>query len=147
FGDSLIPHTIMGSDLMNSQPAQLVPPPLESDLAVIVASDAHCIHAEAICNQIHESAFARGTGIARRSISYIQNKMRTGHAIIALTHENEVAGFCYIETWGHDQFVANSGLIVFPQFRNHGLASAIKSAAFELSRAKYPNAKLFGMTT
>src|SRR5690606_471377 len=57
------------------------------------------------------------------------------------------AGFCYIETWSHGDFVANSGLVVNPEFRKVGLAKAIKKRIFELSREKYPKAKIFGLTT
>ena len=57
------------------------------------------------------------------------------------------AGFCYIESWDHEKFVANSGLIVKPEFRGKGLAKAIKKKAFELSRSRFPNAKIFGLTT
>src|SRR5690606_11976024 len=39
------------------------------------------------------------------------------------------------------------GLIVNPQFRKVGLAKAIKKRIFELSREKYPKAKIFGLTT
>ena len=55
--------------------------------------------------------------------------------------------FCYIETWGNKGFVANSGLIVVPEYRGYGLAKSIKKKAFELSRKKYPNSKIFGLTT
>jgi len=43
--------------------------------------------------------------------------------------------------------VANSGLIVAPAFRKEGLARLIKEKIFELSRSKYPMAKIFGLTT
>ena len=43
--------------------------------------------------------------------------------------------------------MANSGLIVSPKFRKGGLAKAIKKKIFELSRQKYPDAKIFGLTT
>jgi hypothetical protein len=56
-------------------------------------------------------------------------------------------GFCYIETWSHGEYVANSGLIVAPDFRKSGVAKAIKQKIFNLSREKYPEAKLFGLTT
>ena len=67
-------------------------------------------------------------------------------AIIAL-QDKTFAGFCYIESWGHNKFVANSGLIVADDFRGKGLAKAIKAKAFELSRKRFPDAKLFGLTT
>ncbi len=105
-------------------------------------------HAQTICDEMAESAKARGTGIAKRSPEYIQLKMSEGKAIIAIYKEdNSVAGFCYIESWGHNKFVANSGLIVFPEYRKHGLARKIKVKAFEHSREKFPKAKLFGLTT
>jgi len=43
--------------------------------------------------------------------------------------------------------VANSGLIVVEKFRGHGLAKRIKQKAFELSRQRYPETKIFGLTT
>lgn len=93
------------------------------------------------------SAQARGTGIAKRSPEYIERKITEGKAVIALTPEGEWVGFCYIEAWGHDQFVANSGLIVAPAYRKSGVAKQIKKRIFELSREKYPTAKIFGLTT
>lgn len=96
---------------------------------------------------MEESAKKRGTGIAKRSPVYIMEKMIEGKAIIATTTSNEWVGFCYIETWEHGKFVANSGLIVHPDFRNSGMAKAIKQKAFELSRTKYPEAKIIGITT
>ena len=93
------------------------------------------------------SAAARGTGIAKRSPEYIEKKMQEGKAVIALTTDDKWVGFCYIEAWGHDEFVANSGLIVAPAFRKSGVAKHIKQRVFSLSREKYPNAKIFGLTT
>jgi hypothetical protein len=117
------------------------------DFVITVASEEHLSFAETIVKEMEESAKARGTGIAKRSPSYITKKMREGKAIIALHQDGTWAGFCYIETWGHGKFAANSGLIVNPIFRKVGLAKAIKYKAFELSRFKYPEAKLFGLTT
>ncbi|WP_207535754.1 GNAT family N-acetyltransferase [Desertivirga arenae] len=118
-----------------------------NDFSIVVASDAHTGYAEQICDEMAESAKARGTGIARRSPQYVADKMREGKAVIALHNDGTWAGFCYIETWSHEQFVANSGLIVNPAFRKAGLAKAIKKRIFELSREKYPDAKIFGLTT
>lgn len=104
-------------------------------------------YAEIITQEMEESAKARGTGIAKRSPEYIITKMREGKAVIAVKDDGHWAGFCYIENWGHGKFVANSGLIVHPDFRKSGLAKAIKYKIFELSRAKFPDAKIFGLTT
>lgn len=94
-----------------------------------------------------ESAKARGTGIAKRSPDYVKLKMQEGKAVIAMTSSGEWVGFCYIESWQHEKFVANSGLIVSPPFRKSGVAKQIKQKVFELSRKKYPHAKIFGLTT
>ncbi|WP_146947165.1 GNAT family N-acetyltransferase [Cyclobacterium qasimii] len=111
------------------------------------AGEEHCQYAETITNEMEQSAQARGTGIAKRSPEYIKTKMREGKAVIALTNTGEWAGFCYIEAWGHGKFVANSGLIVSPNFRKFGLAREIKKEVFKLSRKKYPDSKIFGLTT
>jgi GNAT superfamily N-acetyltransferase len=116
-------------------------------LLVRVATLADGCFSEIITEEMASSAKARGTGIARRSPEYIRLKMEEGKAVIALTREGEWVGFCYIEAWGHDKFVANSGLIVSPKFRGSGVAKAIKKKIFELSRQKYPDAKIFGLTT
>ena len=94
-----------------------------------------------------ESAKARGTGIAKRSPDYIQVKMDEGKAVIAITAEGDWVGFCYIEAWEDEKYVANSGLIVAPSFRKSGVATQIKRTVFALSRKKYPDAKIFGLTT
>jgi len=111
------------------------------------ATEKDCDYAETITLEMEESAKARGTGIAKRSPEYIKTKMQEGKAVIATTKKGEWAGFCYIEAWGHGKFVANSGLIVAPQFRKFGLASEIKSEIFKLSRTKFPESKIFGLTT
>lgn len=114
---------------------------------VIIANSQHLHYAERICAEMESSAKVRGTGIAKRTPEYIRLKMEEGKAVIALTEDNEWAGFCYIETWQSNQYVANSGLIVSPDFRQAGLARLIKEKIFELSRSKYPQAKIFGLTT
>jgi hypothetical protein len=112
-----------------------------------VANEKHFHFAEIICSEMEASAKARGTGIAKRSPDYIQLKMQEGKAVIATTKEGKWAGFCYIESWSHGKYVANSGLIVSPEFRKSGLARQIKKKIFDLSRMKYPDAKIFGLTT
>lgn len=113
---------------------------------IFVAGKEHSAYVDIILETIAEAAKVRGTGIARRNPEYVLKKIEEGKAILAL-HGQEFAGFCYIESWGHEKFVANSGLIVVDKFRGHGLAKAIKAKAFELSRKRFPEAKLFGLTT
>jgi len=116
------------------------------DLYIGVAGSEHLCYAEAICELIESAARVRGTGIAKRKPAYIREKILEEKAIIAL-HGDVLAGFCYIETWEHGKYAANSGLIVAAEFRQRGLARRIKRRAFELSREQYPQAKLFGITT
>lgn len=110
------------------------------------ATSEHTSYAQAICDLIETAAKQRGTGIAKREPEYIKTKMNNGNAVIALDGE-ALAGFCYIEIWEEKKYVANSGLIVHWDYRGQGLAKKIKAKAFELSKKKYPEAKLFGITT
>ncbi|MBA2499666.1 MAG: GNAT family N-acetyltransferase [Chitinophagaceae bacterium] len=116
-------------------------------IIVRVATPEDKKYAVVITDEMEASANARGTGIARRTPEYVSQKMDEGKAVIALTPQNDWVGFCYIETWSHGEYVANSGLIVAPAFRKSGVAKSIKKRIFELSRQKYPEAKLFGLTT
>jgi len=120
---------------------------MNTGFKVMVANGSHAGFAHFIADEMAASAKARGTGIARRTPEYLAAKMLEGKAVIAFSEEGIWAGFCYIESWSKDGYVANSGLIVNPQFRKSGLAKRIKGAIFKLSREKYPNAKIFGLTT
>ncbi|HEY4935018.1 MAG TPA: GNAT family N-acetyltransferase [Puia sp.] len=119
----------------------------EQKFTIQIANPSHQDFAQIICDEMESSAKARGTGIAKRSPDYIKEKMRDGKAVIAFTEDGIWAGFCYIETWSHGEYVANSGLIVAPAFRKSGLAKNIKKKIFDLSQKLYPGAKLFGLTT
>ncbi len=114
---------------------------------VIIAGEEHISFVPEILREIELSAKERGTGIAKRSPKYVEDKIREKKAIIAFSDEGEWAGFCYIETWSNKEYVANSGLIVAHKFRKDGLAKKIKEKAFQYSREQYPEAKLFGLTT
>tara|TARA_B100001093_G_scaffold291111_1_gene277941 strand:+ start:1394 stop:1981 length:588 start_codon:yes stop_codon:yes gene_type:complete len=113
---------------------------------ILRAKAEHIIYAKQISLCIDESAKVRGTGIARRTPEYLATKIENGNAVIALD-ENQFAGFCYIEVWGHGKYVAHSGLIVAPEFRGRGLAKKIKKEVFNISLEQYPKAKIFGITT
>ena len=113
---------------------------------IVIANKSHFKFSQIICDTIADSAKVRGTGIAKRTPDYIQKKLENGNAVIALDGDT-FAGFCYIEVWGHGKYVANSGLIVHPDYRSQGLAKKIKATIFELSQKKFPEAKIFGITT
>ena len=120
---------------------------MHNQFDICIATSDHQNFAVIIAAEMESSAKARGTGIAKRTAPYIAEKMLEGKAVIAFNKEGIWAGFCYIETWSHGQYVANSGLIVAPEFRKSGLAKAIKKKIFALSRTTYPESKLFGLTT
>jgi len=116
------------------------------DIHILVASEIHLSYAEEICEMMAKAAKERGTGIAKRTPEYLQKKISEGKAVIAFEGKN-LAGFCYIESWDHDKYVANSGLIVHSDYRKTGLAKRIKQEIFDLSKKKYPTSKIFGITT
>lgn len=118
----------------------------KTEISVEFAQEEHAKYAERICTLIYESALQRGTGIARRSNEYIASKITGGKAVVALEGE-KLVGFSYIESWGHGDYVATSGLIVDPDYRNLGLARRIKEKTFELARMRFPFAKIFSITT
>ena len=116
-------------------------------IIITVAGKDHLKFVPDIEKAIQEAAQVKGTGLAKRSAEYLTEKISEGKAIIAITENGDFAGFCYIESWGHEKFVANSGLIVLEKYRGYGLAMKIKAKAFRLSRKVFPGAKMFGLTT
>ncbi|MDQ6482545.1 GNAT family N-acetyltransferase [Dyadobacter sp. LHD-138] len=118
-----------------------------TDIIIRPAGRQDWIFAKAITQEMYTSALARGCGISRRSPLSLIRKMIEGKAIIALTRTNQWVGFCYLETYENNAFVSNSGLIVSPDFRQCGVAKALKQSIFDLSRAQYPLAKIFSITT
>lgn len=114
---------------------------------VFVSNISHLRYVNEILNAIESSAKARGTGIAKRSVEYIEKKIKEEKAVVAITENEEFAGFSYIEIFQEGKFLVNSGLIVHPDFRNQGLAKKIKSKIFEYSKQLFPEAKIFGITT
>ena len=78
------------------------------DFVIKLSAASDVAYAEEICQQIEESAKARGTGIAKRSVAYIQSKIEKAEAFIAVDRQtSRIAGFCYVEFWGHGKYIAN----------------------------------------
>jgi hypothetical protein len=117
-----------------------------NNIEVLIAGEEHIPFVPIILQTIENAAKVRGTGIASRSPEYVEQKMREGKSIIAIS-DGEFAGFTYIESWEKKQFVATSGLIVPEKFRGLGLAKRIKHQAFNLARTLFPAAKLFSLTS
>ncbi|MFD2940146.1 GNAT family N-acetyltransferase [Flavobacterium notoginsengisoli] len=118
-----------------------------SDFIIEKTRAVHTFWIKEICQVTLSSAIARGTGISGRSPKLLESKIIKGEAIIAFAADGRWAGFSFISSWENDSYVSNSGLIVAPEFRHTGLAKRIKRKIFELSREKYPNAKIFSLTT
>ena len=116
------------------------------NVKIIVSDKQYIKYSKQVCDLIVDAAKLRGTGIAKRTPEYISSKISDGKAVIALDGD-KIVGFCYIETWQHGKYVANSGLIVDPNYRGQKLAIRIKRKILELSNHKFPEAKVFGITT
>jgi len=116
------------------------------DIKIRIAHDEDENYAILLSKMYEKSAKVRKTGIATRSPEYISKKIQRGDAVIALK-DKQLVGFCYIETFTSGKYVSNSGLIVDESFRGQGLAKKIKKVVFQLARDKYPDAKVFGITT
>lgn len=104
-------------------------------------------YADLIVKEMKRSALERGCGISERKPGYIIEKMNEGKAIIAVTENGEWVGFSYYEIWSNGTFISNSGMIVSPLYRKHGVAHMIKEKVFAMCRAKYPEAKIFSITS
>lgn len=118
----------------------------EKQIDILVADASHEVYVDTILDTIREAAKKRGTGIAERTHDYLATKMKEGKAIIALDGD-KFAGFSYIETWGNKHYVTTSGLIVHPSYQKMGVAKRIKDHTFTLARVRWPEAKIFSLTS
>jgi hypothetical protein len=103
------------------------------NIQITIASEAHLVYVDQIEQALLHASQQKGTGIAVRNSEYLTEKIMQGKSVVAYSDSGEWAGFCYIESWGHNKYVANSGLV--------------KKRALELSTKLFPGAKLFGLTT
>lgn len=123
---------------------------LEQELSCIVriATSGDYKYTGVIIEEMTASAAKRGVHIHPRTPEYIMEKMDAGLSVIAINPENgEWVGFCCIEVWQHEKYVANSGLIISPQYRGMGISREIKIKLFEQCRLKFPRARLFSLST
>lgn len=115
------------------------------NIEVLKANESHKCYIPDILSAIYEASKVKGNSIVMRDPDYLALKMKEGKAVIAL-HDGRFVGFCYLEAWQDGQFVANSGLIVKPEYRGHGVATRIKQQIFEICRTMYPEAGIFSIT-
>ncbi len=118
----------------------------QEEMKILIADASHECYVDIILDTIRDAARRRGTGIAERTHDYLTTKMREGKAILALIG-TRFAGFSYIETWGNKHYVTTSGLIVHPDFQGLGIARRIKDYTFTLARIRWPEAKIFSLTS
>jgi hypothetical protein len=97
-------------------------------MEIEISSSIHLMYVSEIQQEMYDSAQRRGTGIAKRSIEYLSKKISEGNAVVA-TENGEWVGFCYIETWSHGKFVANSDLL-FLRIQTFGSGTLIKHKVF-----------------
>ena len=125
----------------------------EDGIKVIVADATHEKYVDLILDTIREAAKKRGTGIAERTHEYVATKMKEGKAVLALDPSKQTelgdafVGFSYIETWGNKSYVTTSGLIVHPDYQGRNIAKRIKDHTFTLARVRWPEAKIFSLTS
>ncbi|MCQ2219192.1 MAG: GNAT family N-acetyltransferase [Paludibacteraceae bacterium] len=118
----------------------------DQEIEIMVADESHISYVDTILDTIAKAAKVRGTGIAKRDPEYVKMKIREGKAVIALCGD-DFAGFSYIETWENKKYVTTSGLIVPEAYRGRGLARRIKHITFTLARKRWPEAKIFSLTS
>ena len=119
---------------------------MHEDIKIKVADADDEKYVDTIIDTIREAAKKRGTGIAERTHEYVDTKMKESKAVLALCGYR-FAGFSYIETWGNKHYVTTSGLIVHPDYLGMGVARRIKDYTFTLARVRWPNAKIFSLTS
>jgi len=115
-------------------------------MQVFLANKSHLKYVQIICDTISKSAKEKEVNIAIRTPVFIANKIKEGNAVVALD-KGDFMGFCYLDLWQNNTYVVHSGLIVAPNHRNLGVAKQLKIKLFQHSKEKYPNAKVFGITT
>jgi len=98
---------------------------MQDALVIRLATKADHIYANKVSDMYRISSNQRGTGIAIRQPEYIKLKIDEEKAMIAFVGE-ELAGFCYIETFSKSSYVSNSGLIVSDKFRSMGIGKSLK---------------------
>jgi GNAT superfamily N-acetyltransferase len=84
--------------------------------------------------------------LALRPVEWLAEKLRAGHAALAL-ERGELVGFGYWSAWDAGRWVSHSGLVVRADRRGLGLGRRLKLALLASSRAALPEARTLSLTT
>ena len=76
---------------------------MKQNIQITIASKEHLSHIPQIEQALYLASQQKGTGIAIRSTEYLKEKIIQGKSVIAISDQDEWAGFCYIESWGHNK--------------------------------------------
>jgi ribosomal protein S18 acetylase RimI-like enzyme len=115
-------------------------------VAIVFATVEHLHHLPQVRALMLQAARS-GAAISVRPIEMLATKVRAGEAVIALTESGEPVGFVFLSAWEDGRFVSHSGMVVAPGCRGNRVARKLKEKVFELSRRKYPQARIFSLTT
>lgn len=116
------------------------------DFKISIPTKEHLSFSQEIENLLKEAATEKSRGLNLKNSDYIAKKMLSGDSIIA-TNDGELAGFCYLRRRKQADYVSVSGIVIMPKYRKSGLSKRIINEAFALARSKYPEAKIFSLTT
>lgn len=118
------------------------------DFDVLVATEEHTRFAQAICDEMAESAKARGTGIAKRTADYVSRKMREGEGRNRFPQGRDLGRVQLHRVVGTRRVCGQLGSDHQSEVPQAGAClKAIKTKTFFLSLKKFPGSKLFGLTT
>lgn len=126
--------------------AKLSDEKVSDEVRILPATTEHLRYVPAIVQLIEDASNEPGAALAKRSAEYVTSKIEHGFAVIALTEDDKVVGFQCLSPWEGDKFVSHSALVVHPNFRRQGLSREIKGQIVELTRKKFPEAIMFGIT-
>jgi hypothetical protein len=112
-------------------------------MEIEISSCEHLMYVSEIQQEMYDSAQRRGTGIAKRSIEYLSKRFQKAMLWWPLKRVGRFLLYRNLVAW---EVCCQFGTDCFSRIQN-GEWHSIKHKVFQLSREKYPNAKIFGLTT
>jgi GNAT superfamily N-acetyltransferase len=114
------------------------------DVEVRISDERDLVHATAAQALIARAA--ADNDIAPRELAFLEQKIRTGRAAVALA-DGELIGFGFFSEWEGGAFVSHSGLVVDDAWRGQHLGRRLKTCLFEASERRFPRATTMSLTT